>query len=100
MWKPFSYTTKSLQSSEKWKAEHFNGKHWLRLVVGSVSFPDNDIVYAWIRLQITTFLSTNYGMCIGAASKSLEVHLDQAQGAEFVKQLMTGKCCFELKFAR
>lgn len=74
VWKTFSYTTKSLQSYKKWKAEHFNEKHWLRSELSSVSFPNNNIVYSWMRLQITTFLSTNYGMCIGAAPKPLEVH--------------------------
>lgn len=80
LWKSFSYTTKSLQSCQKWKAEHFNEKHWLRFVVGSAIFPNSDIVYPWMRLQITTFLSTNYGIGIGAAPKPLEVHESLSAG--------------------
>lgn len=62
------------QKSKKWKAEHFNEKHWLRLVVYRVSILNNDIVHPWKRLQITIFLRSNYGICIGTSSKPLEVH--------------------------
>lgn len=50
MWKTFSYTAKNLQSYRKWKAEHFNEKHWLALVIGSISFCKNSIAYPWMRL--------------------------------------------------
>lgn len=95
-WKTFSYATKSLQSYKKQKVEHFNEKLWFRLVVGSVSSPNNDIVHPWMGLQITTSLSTNYSTCIEAAPKPLEAHetlsthftgfsLGSSPTAEFVK---------------
>lgn len=106
MWKTFSYTTKNVQSYNKWKAEDFNEQHWLGLVVGSNSIPDDDAVHP----DEVTLAHTQYGMRIGAAPKPLQVqevfppisldfHLDQAQGLHLLKQPETGGCSLELNCA-